>query len=58
MAVFKRNPKKDDDLRCPSCHERIPSGASECAMCGRTLVAERAGEPQRRDSEVERPRAG
>ena len=37
MRPFRRKSKTildDDAERCPRCTERIPAGASECAMCG------------------------
>jgi DNA-directed RNA polymerase subunit RPC12/RpoP len=37
MSLFKRKPEIDDAVRCPSCRERVPQGAAECAMCGRDL---------------------
>lgn len=38
MRLFKRKPPIDDDApTCPACHERVPEGAVECAMCGRDL---------------------
>lgn len=46
MALFKRKSKNDDDPRCPSCGERVPPGANECAMCGRNLAAELARDAQ------------
>jgi hypothetical protein len=40
MRLFKRKPDDDEDvMRCPSCEERVPEGAVECAMCGRDLRA-------------------
>lgn len=37
--LFKRKPdlEEDDVVRCPACGERVPEGATECAMCGRGL---------------------
>ena len=38
MGLFRRKTTDDDDaVRCPRCRERVPDGASECAMCGREL---------------------
>src|SRR5687767_5166001 len=49
MRLFKRKPEIDDAVRCPSCRERVPEGAAECAMCGRDLT--RRGDARERDSE-------
>ncbi len=39
MRLFKRKTDPDEGvLRCPECRERVPEGAVECAMCGRTLL--------------------
>ena len=38
MRLFKRKTEVDDTPRCPSCRERVPDGADECAMCGRDLT--------------------
>jgi hypothetical protein len=38
MRLFKRKTDLDDAARCPSCRERVPEGATECAMCGRDLT--------------------
>ena len=40
MRLFKR--KQEDLPCCPECRERIPEGATECAMCGHELVAREA----------------
>ena len=41
MGLFKRKPPIDDEApRCPECRERVPEGATECAMCGRDLQDE------------------
>ena len=38
MRLFKRKPPIDDQgPTCPECRERIPEGATSCAMCGRDL---------------------
>ena len=38
MRLFKRkSPIDDEGPRCPACNERVPEGATECAMCGRNL---------------------
>lgn len=35
MGLFRRKATIDDEgERCPRCAERVPQGASECAMCG------------------------
>ena len=40
MGLFRRKPKVEDQpARCPLCTERLPDGASECAMCGADLRA-------------------
>ena len=38
MRLFKPKTEIDDTPRCPTCRERVPEGASECAMCGRDLT--------------------
>ena len=39
MRLFKRKTYDDDDvIRCPECGERLPRGASDCAMCGHDLA--------------------
>jgi hypothetical protein len=47
MGLFRRKPIiEDEGERCPRCAERVPQGASECAMCGvdlRPLHAASAG---------------
>lgn len=35
--LFTRKAPIDDSPRCPECHERVPDGARECAMCGHDL---------------------
>ena len=48
MGLFKRKPPIDDETpRCPECRERVPEGATACAMCGRELQ-----EPAARDDEA------
>jgi predicted amidophosphoribosyltransferase len=48
MRLFKRKPPIDDQApRCPACHERVPEGASACAMCGRELHDVAADDDQR-----------
>lgn len=43
MALFRRKPIVEDEVeRCPRCGERVPEGASECAMCGVALRPLRA----------------
>lgn len=39
MSLFsKKKPVVDDDVvRCPTCNELLPDGASQCAMCGRDV---------------------
>jgi hypothetical protein len=39
MSLFKKKmPVVDDDVvRCPTCNELLPDGASECAMRGRDV---------------------
>jgi hypothetical protein len=38
MGLFKRKPPIDHQApRCPACNERVPEGATACAMCGRDL---------------------
>lgn len=37
MRLFKRKSRGDVARRCPSCCERLPDGAHECAMCGAGL---------------------
>ncbi len=35
MGLFRRKAIiEDEGERCPRCAERVPDGASECAMCG------------------------
>lgn len=35
MGLFRRKVTiEDEGERCPRCAERVPEGASECAMCG------------------------
>jgi hypothetical protein len=35
MGLFRRKVTiEDEGERCPRCAERVPDGASECAMCG------------------------
>lgn len=56
MALIKRKQTGEDvALRCPDCHERVPEGARQCSMCGRSLAdvateaaRERASEAQER----------
>jgi zinc-ribbon domain len=38
MSLFRRKPNIDDAARCPSCGERLPDDATECAMCGGDLT--------------------
>jgi ribosomal protein S26 len=38
MRLFKRNTSHDDTVSCPECGERLPRGAADCAMCGRSLT--------------------
>ena len=54
MRLFKRKPEIDDVPRCPNCRERVPEGATQCAMCGLGLThladardRERYGVPSR-----------
>lgn len=48
MRLFKRKPPIDDETpRCPACRERVPEGATECAMCGRDLRDLAARDAQR-----------
>jgi hypothetical protein len=51
MRLFKR--KDEDAEQCPECHERIPEGVTECAMCGRDLVAMREDREARTVREAE-----
>jgi hypothetical protein len=38
MRLFRRREiMETDDERCPRCAEKVPEGASECAMCGLDL---------------------
>jgi hypothetical protein len=38
MGLFRRKAiVEDEGERCPRCTERVPEGASECAMCGADL---------------------
>ena len=39
MSLFKKKkPEVDEEaVRCPTCSERLPDGASQCAMCGRDV---------------------
>ncbi len=46
MRLFQR--KTEDVPRCPSCRERVPDGATECAMCGRDLTRADVDEPRDR----------
>lgn len=38
MSLFKRKTTDEDIARCPDCGERVPVGAEDCAMCGRSLL--------------------
>lgn len=39
MGLFKKKVSAEEDVvRCPTCRERVPDGALECAMCGRDLT--------------------
>ena len=38
MGLFKRKTDEPDSPTCPACGERIPPGATSCAMCGRDLA--------------------
>jgi hypothetical protein len=43
MGLFRRKAIiEDEGERCPRCTERVPEGASECAMCGADLRPLRA----------------
>lgn len=46
MRLFRRKAMMEDqDERCPICAERVPEGASECAMCGVDLRPLRSSAP-------------
>ena len=38
MDVIKRKHSNTVAGQCPHCHERVPAGARQCAMCGRSLA--------------------
>ncbi len=47
MSLIKRKQASDDEpVRCPNCGERLPEGARQCTMCGRS-VADVSAEAQR-----------
>ena len=46
MGLFRRKPAEPEPERCPLCSERVPDGASECAMCGADLRPLRARSEQ------------
>lgn len=54
MSLIKRKKGSDDEsARCPNCRERLPEGARQCTMCGRSVAdvsteaqRERAGDPR------------
>ena len=49
MRLFRRKETIEDDReRCPHCSERVPEGASECAMCGIDLRPLRSSHDQTR----------
>ena len=48
MRLFKRKSPIDDEApTCPACNERVPEGATACAMCGRDLHDLAARDEQR-----------
>lgn len=54
MSLFKKKHVVDEDVvRCPTCNERLPDGASECAMCGHEVSYEVAAQqrPGSRDAD-------
>lgn len=53
MRLFRRKPiSLDDSPRCPRCTEKVPEGASECAMCGVDLRPLRPGAGPARADQV------
>ena len=49
MRLFRRKTTIEDDReRCPHCGERLPEGASNCAMCGVDLRPLRSSHDQTR----------
>jgi hypothetical protein len=50
MRLFRRRAIiETDDERCPRCAEKVPEGATQCAMCGLDLrpLRSSAGEVER-----------
>ena len=39
MSLFKRTAAEDEVIHCPVCGERVPEGATDCAMCGHAFDA-------------------
>jgi hypothetical protein len=39
MTLFKRKSDVEEVPHCPTCGERVPEKATECAMCGQDLEA-------------------
>jgi hypothetical protein len=55
MGLIKRKHTSNSlAVQCPHCHERVPAGARQCTMCGRSLADVSSEAERERSSDARR----